>query len=852
MEEELRFHLDMEAERLVREEGVDEGEARRRAAAAFGAVDGYRESMRDGRGLAGLTGLTLDVKLGARMLRKYPLLTAASVFALATAVALAAAWFEFATDVMLPRLPLPDGERIVQLRNIDLAAVDRDARTQPRSLHDFERWRNELVSVRDLSAYTPIEHPFVTENGRHGTLEGVRATPSLFRVAGVQPLLGRVFTEAEDIPGAPLVAVIGYATWQSEFDGDRMVLGRTIRLGREHATIIGVMPEGFGFPVNEQVWTPLRERAVDHPRGEGPPIGMVGTLAPGRSLDDAASELALIGRRTAQLHPSTHERLRPEVVRFGRPGWEGLVAMGMNVPLLFFLIVVSANVATLLFARTSTRSTELAMRSALGASRRRLMLQLVAESLVLTVTAAAIGLAVAAWGLRHGMTLFFEVQEMDPPFWFDVGLSAPTVVYVALLALIGALIIGGLPALRATGRHLRDRFDHPGAGGAGMRFGAVATGVIVVQVALSVAFIPVAIVNGRSLLADRERSGFPAESFLTARLAVASAGDSAPSGADHGANALDDAYRRLGAEPGVLAATRAHRLPGFNHPPRDVEIEGADSTVAHWARSVAVDPNFFAVMGAHIVAGRGLTEGDAAATTSVAVVDAEWARTAFGGNAVGRRFRWRGAADEVQPWIEVIGVVDGIEPAVGPGSAVRVFEPLRPREHTALVLYLRSAGPPAALAPGLLAALPATEGAPILTDLRPLRDVWRPIERSDLFFTFALAAVAAIILLFALMGIYALMAFTVAQRSREIGIRAAMGAEPARLLAAIFRRALLQIGTGVLIGAAVVGSTLIDEPGGLLLVVGVAGAIALMGLVGTAVPAARALRIQPIEALRTD
>ncbi len=845
MGEEFRFHIEMETERLVREEGLAPKEARRRALIAFGGVERHKQALREGRGLAWLSGLSLDLKLGLRMLVKYPVLTVASVLTLAIAVGMAASWFEFATNLVHPRLPLPDGDRIVSVVNRDLESTDADYSTEPRSLHDFETWREELRSIEALSAATSIEYVVTTEEGRFEVLNGRRVTPSTFRVAAVRPLLGRPLTEEDARPGAEPVVVLAHSAWQRLFDGDRRAVGQTVRLGAEHATVVGVMPEGFAFPVNEEIWTPLRERAVTYDRRQGPPIMMFGRLAPGASLEEAQAELALLGQRATAAFPATHEHLRPQVRRFGRGNDMAGVATALNVPFLLFLLVVCANVATLLLARTSARRTEIAVRSALGASRRRILLQMVAEALVLTAVATALGLAAAHRGLGAGMALFWDVQQMRPPFWFTDGLSAPSVLYACVLALLGALIIGGLPGLRATRRGLRDRLPKPGATGSGQRFGFLATGVIVTQVALCVAFIPMAILNVRELLPERAgASDFPAEAYLTGRLTIE------PEPVERGA-LFDEARARLAAQAGVLAATRADRVPGFNHPVSAITVE-EDSTVVY-ARTLEVDPDFFDVVGARIVDGRPFRPEDVTAAVPVTIVDAAWARDAFGGrNPVGRRIRYPTSGDEDGGWHEIVGVVSGMERAIGPGTAVALFRPLRPEAHASVQLYLRTAGPADALATAVHDLVTSLDPALGMVDLQPLSDVWRPVERSDRFFAGALGAVSAIILLFALMGIYALTSFTVAQRAREIGIRAALGAGPRRILASIFSRAAGQIGLGILLGAALVSLTVARSPEGIRLVAGMAAAMAAVGLLGCAVPARRALRIQPTEALRAE
>jgi putative ABC transport system permease protein len=844
MEEEIRFHVDMEAERLEREEGLDAIEARRRALVAFGGLEKTKEELRDGRGLAWLSGLRLDLKLGARQLVKYPVLSVASVLALTVAVALAGSWFEFTADMTRPRIPLPDADRLVAVRNLDLTSTDRDYPSEPRALHDFETWRAEVASLEQLTAASPATYSVSTAEGALLTLSGARVTPSMFRLTGVRPLLGRPLVDADDRAGADLVAVIGHDAWHRLFRGDPSAIGQTVHLGAEPATVVGVMPAGYGFPLNHEIWTPLRETALSYARREGPAIRVYGRLAPGVSLREARAELEVVGRRAAAEYPATHGQLQPEIRRYARGGDEGAIAALLNIPFLLFLIVVSANVATLLFARATARESELALRSALGASRRRIVVHLIGESLVLTGLAAVLGLAVAAWGIRWGMGLFWEIQQMRPPFWFDPALSASTVAYVAGLAVLGAVIIGGGPALRATRSLPWQRIGQPGAGGAGMRFGSVTTGAVVLQVALCVAFLPVAVNSGRTLLADTRPTDFPAGSFLSGRVAY-SADATGPA-----ASTFDEVARRLAAEPGVVAVTRVDRLPGFNHPVEAITIPD-DSAAVIRARTLAVDRDFFGVVGARVVAGRSFRPEDATSALDVAVVDRDWAEHHFHGrSAVGERLEVTARDGATRRAYEIVGLVEGMGRVIGPGTAVSVFRPFRPEEHQGMHLYLRTADDPETLAARVQEIVIAVDPALGVADLMPLDDVWRPVERSNVFFTLALAVVAGVILLFALIGIYALMSFTVARRTREIGIRSALGADPRRILLTIFSRAMAQIGLGVVIGAALISLTLARSPDGLLLVAAVAGAMLAVGLMGCVVPARRALRVEPTEALR--
>lgn len=843
--EEMRFHLEMEAARRAQEEGLDAVEARRRASLAFGGVDRYREAVRDARGFAGLSSLALDFRLGLRMLLKYPVLALASVLSIAIAVALAVSWFEFTADLVLRKLPFEDGDRLVFVYNADVASANRELR----SLHDYELWSRTLESIEDLTAATTVESSVTAEDGRALSVRGARITASAFRLLRVQPQLGRVLLPADEAPDATGVVVIGHDVWQALFDGSPSVIGRTVRFAGTPLTVVGVMPEKFGFPVNHEVWVPLRERAVAYERREGPAILMYGRLAPGVTKEEAQAELTAIGQRTAREHPGTHEQLRPQVRFPGEGNEENLAAAALNVPFLLFLLVVCANIASLVFARTATREGEIALRSALGASRRRIVLQLVTESLVLALVGAALGLFAASQGLKFGMALFWEVQQQKPPYYFDAGLSSITYLYVGLLVVLVALFVGGIPALKATRGGLRTRLAQPGTTGATIRFGFGSTAIIVVQIALCVAFLPLAILAGRELLRQHAgASDFPAHAFVSARLVHEGAGADAD---DDGAW-YDEAVRALAADPGIPAVAVADRLPGFNHVVRPLEVEG-DST-ARVVRVLAVEEDFFPVMESRVVAGRAFRASDFSPDARVAIVARDWADEVLaGGSMLGQRIRFPArSGDETAPWYDVIGVVEGTQRAFGPGEEVGVFRPLVSAEADAVQLFVRTDGDATPLVPRVHEILAAGGPAIAALDVQPLADVWRPVERSNILFAWALAVVAVVMLLFALIGTYALMSFTVAQRAREIAVRAALGAAPRRILRTIFSRALLQVVLGIAAGAALVSLSVLNDGEGMALVAMVAALMLAVGLGACVLPARRALRIQPTEALKGE
>ena len=334
-----------------------------------------------------------DYKLALRMLLKYPGLTIAGGLALAVAIGIGAGWYDLTGKLMAPVIPLPEGHRIV---TIDTQNTLTNA-PEPRVVRDFLEWRRELRTIDDLGAYREDTRNLIIGSAAPEPIHMAELTAAAFRTARVPPLLGRGLLDSDEMPGAPGVIVLGYDVWQRSFGGRRDVIGSAVKLGNTSATVIGVMPDGFGYPINHEAWTPL-SLGTSYEALEGGAIGVIGRLAPGVTQDQANAELRVLAERTAAALPATHAHLRPRVMRLGEgpeiPGGIAQFAM-QNMPVLLVLLIACTSVGTLVYARTATREGEIAVRSALGASRARIVGQLFVEALVLASAAAAIGLVAA-------------------------------------------------------------------------------------------------------------------------------------------------------------------------------------------------------------------------------------------------------------------------------------------------------------------------------------------------------------------------------------------------------------------------------------------------------------------------
>jgi predicted permease len=879
MDEELRFHLEMETGRLVREAGLGPTEARRRAAVAFGGVDKTKEEVREARGLAWVPGLSLDARLGARMLVKHRGLTLIGGFAIAVAIAIGAISFEVITQMLHAVLPVDEGERVVAVQY----ATDNPGNPERRVLHESAAWREELVSVEQLGAFLDVEHNLVSGVGPPGPVRVAEITSSAFLVARTPPLLGRPLLPEDERPGAPPVVVIGHDVWRARFAGDPGIVGRTIQLGADRHLVVGVMPRGFAFPVSHQFWIPLRARPSDHERIGGPEVYVFGRLAPGATLREAQAELTTLGRRAAAAHPETHGRLRLRVLPYTREHVDVedpvVVWVWWIVRLLLggLLVVVAVNLAVLVYARTVARSGEIAVRSALGASRRRILGQLFVEALALSALGAAAGLLLAGVVLGRMRSWIASTGTIDEslPYWIRLQLSPGTVAYASGLALLAALIVGVLPGLRATGGRLHAGLRELGGGGGG-RLGGVWTSLIVAQVAVAVAILPPALFAVWQVArTEVARPGFPAGEFVAGEVAlddeIRRPGDAGWEGSElqsrFGARQRE-LMGRLEAVPGVAAVTFSSGVPGDDPAFRRVELDGGPPPPDAGTPTVAmyhVAPGMLEAYGARVVAGRALRAGDPGGAAEPVVVNRTFARRFLGGrSALGVRFRYSaprsGRTDAGPPgeWHEVVGVVDDF-PALplelGTPASAAVYHPAAPGAvHPAVVAVRFRGGVPADFAGSFRRIAAGVDPALQLEGVMPLAETYDRLRAPSRLAAWALGLVTASVLLLSAAGIYALMSFTVAQRTREIGIRAALGAHPRRILAVVFGRVARQLALGLLAGSlasgALVSLTGLAPARAAALLLAVAAIMLAVGLLAALGPARRGLRIEPTEALR--
>ncbi len=882
IDEEIRFHIEMETQRLVREEKLHPAEARRRALVTFGGVQQHRETLRDGRGTAWASGMSLDLKLGGRMLVKYPGLTLVGGLAMAFGIWFGAVMFQMYDIVTSTKLPLPDGNRIVKIQNWD-AKIRQD---EDRMLYDYQLWQS-LRSITDLGAYRDASINLVGADGGAQPVMAAEITASAFRIAPERPLLGRVLVEDDERAGAAPVVVLGHRVWTDRMGADPQILGRNVQLGNSFATVVGVMPDEYAFPKAHELWVPLRTDVAGIEPRRGSDITVFGRLASGMTFENAQAELTAMASRIAAEQPATHAQIQSHVLPYTQANVE-MGEMGRVKWLSYFfavvlVMVVCSTVALLLFARAAARETEILIRSALGASRRRIVMQLFAEALVLAGVAAVIGLAAAQLTLTQlGETYLKTGMELKAlPFWWDFNLQPMTIAYGLALAVIGAVVAGVIPARKIT-RGLGTQLRAGTAGGGAVSFGGVWTAVIVVQVALTVLFPSVVmLVNSESERLEAWDPGFAAQEYLGVTLGVDAPPGETPTPEALAASSarlsasLEDLRRRLESEPGVTGVTFVDRLPGDYHAGRRVEVVSEPSIPLNEAETALIDPAYFDVLQAPVIAGRAFTSSDLSPDSRVIIVDEAFADLVMAGrNPIGHRVRltkWN-VADSIaaqEPWYEIVGLVKelGMGHVVHRNRAAGVYLPMAPGTKGVPSMMVHGRGDPLTLAPRLRELATAVDPGLRIEQVSRIDLMANPLIWFLGLWMKIIAGLTGVALLLSLSGIYAVLSYIVARRTREIGVRVALGASARGVILSIFRRPLIQVASGVIAGAVLIAVAVIGLQqtqdfagmkgrgltlGDIALLIGYATTMLGICALACIVPSLRALRVQPMEALRSE
>ena len=785
-----------------------------------------------------------ELRFAVRRLRRQPVVTITTLLALAVGIGMATAGFTLLDAVMFSKLPYPNGDRYVLI----------EARTEPeaeRARVDIERFRllaERATAFEHLGAGRDTELNLELPSGDVAPVDGTLITPDSVAAFPSAPILGRVLSASDGAGGAAPVALIRDSLWRRHFSGDPRVIGTSVTISGVRRTIVGVMPDSFEFPNSGEIWIPLVDSG---PTASAWRSAMTfGILRAGQTPEAAEAQVMGLSKQFEVEFP-TAPKLRLAVVRFTESMSRGLAVLNgiMLGALVLVLIVIAANVANLVLARTMSRARELAVSTALGASRARLVGQIFCEVLILGGLAATIGLIASQATLR-----WIRSTMTDMPFWVDFTASPRTILFVVAVTLLAAAVGGILPALKATRRDMTATLA-AGSRGTSATFGWVSGVMIATQVALSVALL-----NG-SLVIARGVAGYMnpvltvrANEVLTARLW----GENAP---------VDAIVEAIGALPGVMSAGASTSLPGLSPDTAMTQVQLAGDeppSAPRPAPVVGVRSRFFETLGASPIVGRLFTESDfAESAPPVVIVNEPFVRKFFGDrNPIGRRIRTLAPGRDSQPekWREVVGVVPELGLSAGDETlAAGYYIPMRGDQvfHVAL----RTGGDSRRLTGQLRSAINSVDPAIQIAEVLPLQDVGKEDRTVFAGIGAALAALGGMALLLSIIGTYAILSLAVTNRTREIGIRAALGATRSQVLRTLMARTALPPAAGALIGVALAQALVaargifafrLPESSGPWALPALGAVMLAAGLVSGWVPARRALRIEPAEALRAE
>jgi predicted permease len=799
------------------------------------------------------------------------MLNLAAVFALAVGIPVGLAPSHLVRALEAP-LPGDTENRVRAIRHWDPLA----SAIAPTWDDDFTFWAQTLRSFSSLGAFSAASYNVGSADGPAAPTAGAQLSGSVFQMLGARPLLGRGFDADDFAAGAPDVVVIGHALWSSRFGQDPDVLGRSIRIGRNLHVVVGVMPDGFTFPANETLWLPLRLASVGEAR-ERMRVQILGRLADGVSAQQAHAELSSRGPPPLTSAGSASEagergRVRPEVVPFGLL-YLGLPAGGLaSLPefryvqaLMFVLLLVACgNVAMLVFARTATRLRELAIRTALGASRTRIISQIFVETLPLAVIAAGVGVLAVDWALDH-VNLAALAGESALPYWLSLRLTRETALSALAFAAVSATVAGVLPAIAITGRAISQNIR----GGSRVRFGRLTGALVVADIAVSVAAVGIAFaVSGHAtdLQAANRATGISASEYLAVEFRLPDDAGAPNSLRAQLATDQRELVAALEREPGIRRVAVGDVLPRMEHRSRPYELDGVDrapDAPVRWTRLARVDVDFLDALGTPILSGRDFLPTDAEDGSRVAIVNTAFVeRTLDGRDPIGRRVRFPTPSDTGNGrWYEIVGVVGPL--GVNVMNADRgeaVYLPAAPGTINPMRLAVHSVVPPESMTGRVRELAMSVDPDLVMGRASVLSDV----RQGDWYIVMGIAAglvvLACVLIALATSGLYAMLSLSVSERTREIGIRAALGASRRALLVTILKRSVVQIGLGALIGLPIAARAVFElvgtpEGGGsvwqsMALALGLStGIVLLVGLSSCLVPVRRILAIEAREAM---
>jgi putative ABC transport system permease protein len=859
MEDELRFHVERQIEKYV-ESGMSRSDALRRARVEFGGLEQVKEDCRDARGVSLVETLAQDLRYGWRTLRRSPAFATAALVTLALGIGAGTAMFSVVYGVLLRPLPFRDASHLVLL-NETMPKVGDVSVSYP----NFQDWRRQNHSFAEMAAVNPVKFNMAGGN-QPENIDGLAVSPNFLPMMGVRPVIGRGFTHDEEKPGAARVVLLSYALWQSGFGADPTAIGQTVHLDSQMATIIGVLPPGFRWvercdvmePIG--VWATHNDSATNRgDRGDGL---VVGRLATGVQMEQARAEMEALAAALARAYPEANGQIGVHL-RSLRDAFSGDVRPAMLVLLgaaILVLLIACANVANLFLMRGPVRAKEMALRLAIGASRGRILRQMLTESSLVAFLGGVAGVCLASAGIPAIAWLI----PSDTVAGATVDINGAVLLFSGGLVVLSMFVAGLAPGLYATRGNLQSALKEGGkTTGAGARNrwrDVLATGEVALALILLLGAGLMMKSLYRLLAVD---AGFRSEHVLKMKMDLRTAQYATdPPVIAFWQQTLD----RVRALPGVESAAVGTAIPlAGDHSRNDITIEGALPRPGSYPHPDIhiVSEDYEKTLGIRLLSGRGFTPADTQNAPRVAMVNATVAQRLFPGiDPIGKRFTLGHLeAGDAPNWLRIVGVVaDTKMYGLANPARLEIYVPFRQTASSGMVLLVKSGQQPTGLVSAIRGVVASIDNEQPVFGVATMQDVVNASVSTQRITLILLGLFSGLALVLAGIGIYGVIAYSVAQRANEIGIRIALGAQRADVLRLVLAQGGRISAAGIVIGsAASVG--LARFMANLLYAVraldpatfaAVAFMLALIAMVASYIPARRTLRVDPLVALRSE
>ncbi len=804
--------------------------------------------------------LLQDIKYGFRSMMKSPGFTLVAVLTLALGIGANTAIFSVVNAVMIRPLPYKDADRLMAIAHAySKLNMPRGVTVSPRL---FDYYRQNATSFESMSAFTGFRAPKnLTGAGEPQRLRTITTSWNLFQLLGAEPMLGRTFAADEDQPGKNRSVVLAYGTWQRLFGGDQGIVGRLITLDGTNYTVVGVMPKGFEYPAETELWVPIGFSANEL-NNLSEYLNVVAKRKAGVSAEQANAEMAKISQDVIRIAGDAGLKeagwlvyaapLREEAVGDMRTAVLVLLAAVGCV-----LLIACANVANLLLARASARHKEIAIRGALGASSWRMFRQLVTEGVMLSLIGGACGLAFGYWGLE----LLLSTVPMKVPAYIHVQVDATVMIFTFMLAIVTGVLFSSVPAMQLARSGVGEALKEGGRSSVASGRHGIRSGIIVAELAVSLVLLIGAGLLIKSFMRIQESNpGFNPSKVLTVAIDLPKDKYKAQQQTTFYKELVD----RVSTLPGITSTAVSMTMPLQTGMSGSFNIEGKQFPVAPHAHIATISPKYFETMQIPFMKGRVFAEADNATSMPVAIVDTSLVKAYFPGgeDPIGKRLKFESDGNEQPAWREIVGVVGAVKhrSPLENETKGQVYLPYTQYPMSGMVLAVRTQNEPTTMVAAIRQQVQALDPVQPIARVKTMDDMLDDFVAQPRFNMLLLGTFAVLALVLAAIGVYGVMAFSVTQRTHEIGVRMALGAQREDVLAMILKQAgklaLIGLGVGIfgsLLATRVLATLLFGvnttDP---MTFIGITGLLAVIAVAASSIPALRATRVDPNVALRYE